>query len=429
MERFFYILLLVCVPMLGVTQTPTTYGSGFAVANNYVVTNFHTINGSDGILITGVKGDMTNGYVAKVVATDAVNDIALLKVVDTKFVGFGSLPYSLKKGNETVGAEVTAVGFEALSATNNKCKPLNGKVTAIKGISGSSDHFQTDLQSNPNNSGSPLYNADGDVTGMLVSYIYKDKDINFVVRANVINRLLLNKKLTIPNKNQLKELKADQKATKIGSIVCMVMCFKGGVGTIDSFISSKAEKKVENNINGHECVDLGLSVRWATCNIGALKPEDFGSVFSWGEVKTKNNFSPGDYAYSKSLADTWVNIGADIKNTKYDVARSLWGDGWRLPTAIEVRELLEKCKWEWITINEKNGFKVTGPNGKSIFLPAAGVKMLDESYYENSYGYYWTSTLNASDAGNAYNLYFFSTYRGVDSMRRYFGLMARGVTK
>ncbi len=429
MKSLFSIFTLF-VPLCTLAQTPTTYGSGFAVTNNYVVTNFHTINGSDGILVSGIKGNTSVGYVAKVVATDAPNDIALLKITDAKFTGFGAMPYNLKANNESIGTDVCAVGYGSLKATDTKYQTLKGKITDTSGIGGNKNHFQTNMTTQVGHSGSPIINSNGDVIGIVVSYVHNGKSINFATKSNMINKLLTSKQITIPASTTLKSLKAEQRGSKMSSVTCIVMCFKGGVGSVDNFIKAKAENnEVSNIVNGHECVDLGLSVRWATCNLGANKPEDFGNFFSWGEVKTKNNFSPGDYAYSKSFADTWVNIGTDIKNTKYDVAKAILGNDWRLPTATEARELLEKCKWEWIDINGKSGFKVTGPNGKSIFLPAAGIKMLDETYYENSYGYYWTSTLNTADAGNAYNLYFFSTYRGIDSIRRYFGHMVRGVTK
>ena len=425
--KYLYCILSIIVSLNIWAQSPTNYSSGFAVSKDYLLTSFHTINGSDGVLVTGINGDMSKGYTAKVIATDAPNDMALLKITDTNFSGFGALPYSLKKNIDAVGADAVAVGFGSLSSNGNKASAISGKISANTGIGGSTDHFQTTMATTVSNAGAPILSASGEVIGMVVSFVHNGKNINFAIKSSTIAKLLTSKQIALPQGVALKGAKADQRVDKMRSATCMVMCFKGGVGSVESFIAAKATDS--NVINGHECVDLGLSVRWATCNIGASNPEDFGHFFSWGETKTKNNFSPGDYSYKKDIADSWVDIGTDIKNTKYDVARATWGNGWRLPTAIEVRELLEKCQWQWTDQNGKSGFKVIGPNGKSIFLPAAGVKMLDEIYYENSYGYYWTSTLNTSDTGNAYNLYFFASYKGVDNVRRYFGHMVRGVAK
>ena len=121
-----------------------------------------------------------------------------------------------------------------------------------------------------------------------------------------------------------------------------------------------------NRINGHEYVDLGLSVKWATCNVGASQPHEYGDYYAWGETTTKNNYTEDN---SKTYGK---NIGDISGNPNYDAAAANWGSRWRMPTYTEMKELDDKCTWTWTTENEVNGFKVTGPNGNSIFLPAAG---------------------------------------------------------
>ncbi|MBO5921828.1 MAG: InlB B-repeat-containing protein [Bacteroidaceae bacterium] len=166
------------------------------------------------------------------------------------------------------------------------------------------------------------------------------------------------------------------------------------------------------NPNGREYVDLGLpsGTLWASCNVGATAPEKYGSYYSWGETKS---FS-GKYSY--------YNYGRDISGTQYDVAHVKWGGDWRMPTYEEQDELCEECDWEWTTLNGVYGFKVTGPNGNSIFLPAAGY----QDYYEGaksrgSYGYYWSSTLSGDDV--AYDLYFHGpNYFGPE----FYGMGAKG---
>ena len=135
----------------------------------------------------------------------------------------------------------------------------------------------------------------------------------------------------------------------------------------------------KNEINGHEYVDLGLSVKWATCNVGANKPEEFGDYFAWGEVRIKRDYTSDNYEYSTlkkgffgGVKRVFDNIGKNISGTQYDAAKFSWGSSWRLPTEDEIRELLEKCIWTWTTQGSKKGYKVTGLNGNSIFLPAAG---------------------------------------------------------
>jgi hypothetical protein len=150
-------------------------------------------------------------------------------------------------------------------------------------------------------------------------------------------------------------------------------------------------------INGHVAVDLGLSVKWATCNIGATKPEECGDYFAWGETSPKNVYTEETYLYYDAANNRkLIDIGTEISGTEYDAARKQWGDDWRMPAEEELYELLRDCLWQWFTINGVNGYKVIGPNGNSIFLPAAGTS--DPEYPEyNECGWYWTGSFSDED--------------------------------
>lgn len=148
-------------------------------------------------------------------------------------------------------------------------------------------------------------------------------------------------------------------------------------------------------------VDLGLSVKWATCNVGAEKPEDMGGYYAWGETEEKAEYKEANYKYVDDKdadgdfyddLDNWTDIGANISGTAYDVARAKWGGKWRMPTVEEAEELLGKCEWKWTTVNGTDGYTVTGPNGNSIFLPAAGYCYDDDIRDRNSSGNYWLGT-------------------------------------
>lgn len=164
-------------------------------------------------------------------------------------------------------------------------------------------------------------------------------------------------------------------------------------------------------ISSHECVDLGLpsGLKWATCNVGADNPEDYGDYFAWGETETKSE-------YVGSNRKTWnKNIGDISGKEEYDVARKQWGITWRMPTEKEFEELLNECKWHWIKNNGKNGFKVTGSNGNSIFLPAAGCRRGGSSLRNaGADGRYWSSTPYKSDSNYAHRLFFNGNAHYVD---------------
>ena len=185
--------------------------------------------------------------------------------------------------------------------------------------------------------------------------------------------------------------------------------------------------EMANTENGHAYVDLGLSVKWATMNVGASKSEDYGDYFAWGEIAPKEEYSWSTYTYcngsSSSLTKYNYNSSLGFVDNKTqlelsdDAARANWGGKWRMPTDAELTELREQCTWTWTTENGINGYKVTSRiNGKSIFLPAAGNRTgpLLGSVGD---GYYWSSSISTEGSPvGAYYLYFLS-----GSVNRYDG--------
>ena len=182
----------------------------------------------------------------------------------------------------------------------------------------------------------------------------------------------------------------------------------------------------ENKINGHEYVDLGLpsGLKWATCNVGANSPSEYGDYYAWGEVESKERYT------AKYCVTRKQQIGDISGNSQYDAARANWGGTWRMPTKEEFDELLNKCIWTWTTQGEEEGYEVTGPNGNSIFLPAAGFRIGTSLYYAGSYGSYWSSTPHESNTQRAYYLYFFrSDYHYTHWNYRGRGLSVRPVSE
>lgn len=147
---------------------------------------------------------------------------------------------------------------------------------------------------------------------------------------------------------------------------------------------------MKNIINGHEYVDLGLpsGLKWATYNIGADKPEEYGDKFAWGEIEMKSSY---DMDNNLTSGDAFNN--EDVSgNLLYDAAATQWGAPWRMPTYEECKELVDKCNWEQMTRNGVKGILVTGPNGNSIFFPFAGSCFKTTLYGAGEYGECWSST-------------------------------------
>ena len=165
-----------------------------------------------------------------------------------------------------------------------------------------------------------------------------------------------------------------------------------------------AQGSTANNINGYAYVDLGLpsGLKWATCNVGATTPTQYGKYFGWGELESKDIFAPGD---SKSYKQLLVTFSGD---KKYDVARATWGGSWRMPTKEEFEELKNSCDWEWTVQDGCAGYKVKSKtNGNWIFLPAGGTAEADLHNYIGQCGYYWTASPVDKFYSNVANIIFF----------------------
>lgn len=226
------------------------------------------------------------------------------------------------------------------------------------------------------------------------------------------------------------------------------------------------EQVVSGTVQNHDYVDLGLSVKWATCNIGASKPEYHGSCFLWGETTgAAVNFGESDYdkykfhKWSEGCDQTGLtkyctsedygyctvlHYNSYYKDFEYfvdnlttllpedDAATVRWGNQWRMPTKAEIEELLNKCTWTWTQHNGYNGYRVTGRNGNSIFLPTVYEK--NHGTLVGERGSYWSSSLIQDWPESAWNLYFNYSHYSIEdanvySNTRYHAKLIRPVLK
>lgn len=231
------------------------------------------------------------------------------------------------------------------------------------------------------------------------------------------------------------------------------------VTTSDGNKSATCYITVKDKTQMTEYVDLGLSVKWATCNLGASSPEEYGDYYAWGETETKTNYSEDNYKFYKSETVSEGGIDIEYKGTKYipqskadsygfngfyddktvldpddDVAHVKLGGKWRMPTKAEYDELINNCQCDWVTYKGVNGRKLTskksGYTDKWIFLPAAGFRDDDGLNDAGSFGYYWSSSLHTFYSYLAWYLDFTSLNVGRSSSNyRCDGLSVRPVSE
>lgn len=206
----------------------------------------------------------------------------------------------------------------------------------------------------------------------------------------------------------------------ISLITC---CFSscGGDGDNDDLLGS------DSSTLSSEYVDLGLSVMWATCNVGADSPEESGNYYAWAEKRTKSS-------YEEDNSSSYEKYYTDFSGkSAYDVATSYLGGQYRTPTQTEMQELIDHCTWSYSSLNGTSGYKITGPSGNYIFLPITGYYDYGE-ISNDAIGYYWTSTPYSTDNYDSEQwkyskmLNFSSKSKSVASLERWKGLCIRPVS-
>ena len=215
---------------------------------------------------------------------------------------------------------------------------------------------------------------------------------------------------------------------KIFLIMAVVLSFP--------FISCGDDKDEPESPDNHEWVDLGLpsGTLWATCNVGADTPEEYGDYFAWGETKPKVSYDWETYKWcdsSRSYTKYCSNSKYGVVDNKTeldpddDAAYVNWGSSWRMPTKEQQDELREKCSWLWTQRNGVYGQLGTGPNGNTLFLPATGLRNIGSLLVTGSEGMYWSRTLNSTNG--AVRLEVYSSHLSWNSDNRFRGYTVRAV--
>ena len=242
-----------------------------------------------------------------------------------------------------------------------------------------------------------------------------------------------------------------KKQHTVGKIFALAVVMMMGV----AFTACSSDEEPKPDPDAVKYVDLALpsGTKWATCNLGATKPEEPGYYYAWGETKPKASYDWTTYKWMQKGKSSWKNITkytfADGKTDAiwYDSEGNFIGDGkttlependaatvklgapWRTPTADDIRELINNCNWEWTEINGVKGYKVIGTNDNFIFLPAAGYRVESELKNVDILGSYLSSSLYTGNCSCIYNLYFLKESINCPNDDRYFGNSVRAVRK
>lgn len=361
-----FLLILISFAVIQSSYCQSSWsGTGFAIGNKYVVTNFHVVEDATTILVNVSRNNVSRQYSAEVVATDKVNDIAVIKVSDSDFKGFGAIPYGVTTRVADVGEDVFVLGWPLGILLGDEVKLTTGVVNSRTGMIGWENCYQIQAPITSGNSGGPVFDNKGNVIGIVVGGLNKElnlaENVGYAIKTAYLKILIENADLNIPlpSNNIIANLSRPEKVKRIKNFVCYIECS-------DSYIAKPV-------VQGY--VDLGLPS-------GTLWKEENES---------------GYYTYDEA-------------------AKTFGGE---LPSKQQWEELKDRCSWVW----SNNGYKVTGPNCKSIFLPAAGGRNGMEVYVGGTNGFYWSSTYGSENG--AWYMYFNGDDLYVNYGGRYYGRSVR----
>ena len=190
MKRLFFTLLLLCA--ICVAKGDEWTGTGFALNGGYVITNNHVVEGAHSLQVRGIKGDFTKMYKAVVVATDVAHDLALIRIEDSKFTGFGEIPYAIKSNLSEVGEEIFVLGYPLLSSMGDEIKLTTGVISSRSGFQGEVSTYQVSAPIQPGNSGGPLFDSNGDVVGIVNAKHRQADNASYAIKSPYMHLFIQN---------------------------------------------------------------------------------------------------------------------------------------------------------------------------------------------------------------------------------------------
>ena len=228
-------------------------GSGFALNQGHIVTNYHVIEDAKTILIKGVKGDFQTELRAKVVATDKINDLAILKIDDERFKGFGAIPYKVKREMSDVGESVWALGYPMTDVMGEEVKFTDGKISSRTGIQGDMSVYQISVPIQPGNSGGALFDNNGNVVGITSSGLnreaFNSENVNYAIKTSYLYNLIESTLTTsvLPQGTAMQGQPLTQKIKLAKNFIYIIMCSSSSDFHADKLPIIKSDAPPTNN--------------------------------------------------------------------------------------------------------------------------------------------------------------------------------------
>lgn len=282
-------------------------GSAFALKNGYLVTNYHVVEDAKSIKIAGIKGNFSIIYTAEVVASDKTNDLAILKITDNRFNGFGQIPYGINTTTSQVGEDVFVLGYPLTSTMGDEIKLTTGVISSKTGYQGDITLYQISAPIQPGNSGGPLFDASGNVIGIVSAKHTGAENVGYALKASYLGNLVesMISSDILPHTNTISALSRPNKIKKIDDFVFMVKC------------SNKGSNKSSTKNQDHPIDTIGKSVTVYNPSVSSYNStSNIITKVTANENETVVEFKGNNGYYSWITIDPNTYILADGKRYK-----------------------------------------------------------------------------------------------------------------
>ena len=318
------------------SQSQEWSGSGFALKNGYIVTNYHVVEGAKSIQIQGLKGDFSIKYNAEVIATDKFNDLALLKVSDSKFAGFGTIPYNVKTTVSDVGEDIFALGYPLTSTMGDEIKLTTGVISSKTGFQGDVSLYQISAPIQPGNSGGPLFDNKGNLVGIVSAKHTGAENVGYAIKTSYLRNLIESSISTniLPTSTQTATLPLTEKVKSLKNFVFMISCSNQAISNSSNINSyennsssiSKEEDKtiirnpnVRNNSNSNTRIkSVTLTKEYTAIEITSNNSSGTG-YYEWCNIYRYTVIKANGVSYTMNRAD---GIKISPEKTYYPYANS-----------------------------------------------------------------------------------------------------------
>ncbi len=285
-------------------------GTGFALNNGYIATNYHVIENAKSIKVQGVRGSFNTEYNAIVISTDKFNDLAIIKINDSRFNGFGTIPYRVKTSTSEVGEDVFVLGYPLTTTMGDEIKLTTGVISSKTGFQGDVSLYQISAPIQPGNSGGPLFDGNGNLIGIVNAKHRGAENVSYAIKASYLNNLVESASSIslLPTNNSVSGMSLSNKVKSLKNFVFMITCSNSSTGTsaYSGNLSSLA-----NTVNYP-------SVRNSTAERAKIKSVYLGRDYTAVEI-TSNNQSGNSY-------HQWCNIDRNtyimVNGTRYTMTKA-----------------------------------------------------------------------------------------------------------